>query len=223
MVYEGGFMRKKICEDKKLYMCWINMIRRCENPNYPTYYRYGALGRKVCEEWKSSYETFQTWAFANGYRPDLSLDRIDNEKGYSPENCRWADRYTQQNNTRRNIWVTLDGETHTIAQWLRIKGIPDKRWAVYSRIRKGMSIEEALTKPLRPRSKKQDKKEPKKQKGTVIMWLSPNDIQTHYSIKRSTAYQLLKEYEESGGEVIRIGKLRRVPEESFTKFLKERE
>ena len=54
------------------------------------------------------------------------------------------------------------------------------------------------------------------------MWLSPNDIQTHYSIKRSTAYQLLKEYEESGKEVIRIGKLRRVPENEFTKFLLER-
>ena len=194
------------------------MIRRCENPKCNSYVNYGGRGITVCKEWKESYETFQTWAFANGYRQELSIDRIDNNKGYSPENCRWTNYTEQSNNRRMSNLVTLDGETHTLTEWVKIKNVCKR--TIYARMQKGMTVEEALTCSTHTENR------PIKYRNTergFMKWLSPADIQTNYSIKRSTAYQLLKEYEESGNEVIRIGKLRRVPEEAFTKFLKERE
>lgn len=82
-----------------IYRCWTALRNRCTNPNNPAYVDYGARGIGYCSEWES-FESFRDWAYSNGYKPGLEIDRIDNDKGYSPSNCRWTDRTTQQRNRR---------------------------------------------------------------------------------------------------------------------------
>jgi hypothetical protein len=83
----------------KLYQVRKNMIGRCYTKSYKPYPKYGGRGIKVCKEWKDSMKSFYDWAISAGYKEGLSIDRIDNDKGYYPENCRFTDRKTQQNNT----------------------------------------------------------------------------------------------------------------------------
>ena len=129
--------------DTPLYEVWCTIKRRCYNKNSQRYYRYGARGIKMCDEWKNSFEAFQSWAFANGYNEKLTIDRIDNNGDYYPENCRWADVYTQANNKSTNVYLTMNNETHTAAEWSRITGIQAP--TIRKRIKKGWSVEDTLT------------------------------------------------------------------------------
>ena len=120
------------------------MIQRCENPNDKGFFRYGGRGITVCEEWANSFEAFRDWALANGYRDDLTIDRIDNDGNYCPENCRWATARTQANNTRKTRFLTYKGETHSVTEWGRILGI--KQSTLNMRLNKyKWSIEKALS------------------------------------------------------------------------------
>ena len=110
----------------RLYRIWGHMKERCCNPDSPKYYRYGARGIKVCAEWMNDFEAFHAWAITHGYAENLSINRIDNDGDYCPENCEWATNEEQANNTSRNHMITYNGETHTIAEWARIKHIPYK-------------------------------------------------------------------------------------------------
>lgn len=110
-------------ERNRLYSIWKNMRKRCNNPNNPAFNNYGGRGIEVCEEW-NDYLKFKKWAISNGYNSDLTLDRIDNDKGYSPYNCRWATRKEQNRNKRNSRLITHNGVTRTCAEWSEITGIP---------------------------------------------------------------------------------------------------
>lgn len=138
----------------RLYRIWSGMRSRCGNETHSSYHNYGARGIMVCEEWEHSYPAFKKWAIENGYdenakRGDCTLDRIDVNGNYCPENCRFISNAEQCNNTRRNHLVTLNGETKTFTQWLNEIGI--ERSTVYGRIDRGWPIYEAFFTPVNSR------------------------------------------------------------------------
>lgn len=113
------------------YLSWAAMIARTSNPNNIGYKGYGGRGIRVCERWRGSFENFMK---DMGCKPSSkhSLDRIDNDKDYSPENCRWATRTLQARNRRSNYLITHDGVTKSLAEWAEIKGMNYS--LLYSRI-----------------------------------------------------------------------------------------
>lgn len=127
---------------KRLNSIWHNMKTRCYNPNVPNYGYYGGRGISVCEEWRNSFQAFYEWAVENGYRDDLTIDRIDMNGNYEPSNCRWVDMYVQNNHSRRNHLVTHNGETKTAAEWARQYGIYRQLFTM--RILRGWSFERAI-------------------------------------------------------------------------------
>lgn len=126
---------------------WYGMISRCTSMKDKSYYRYGGRGIRVCDEWLNSFEAFESWALANGYRDDLTIDRIDNNGNYEPSNCRWADSITQANNTSKNLYITYKGRTQTLAQWVRELDLDYE--VTYHRLDEGWTIEDAFEKPQR--------------------------------------------------------------------------
>lgn len=97
----------------------------------------------MCADWKNSVSSFVEWALANGYGDSLTIDRIDNDGDYTPENCRWVDSKTQSNNRRSNINITIGGETKTLNEWCEQTGVPSKR--AYARVKAGWDLAEAVT------------------------------------------------------------------------------
>lgn len=136
----------------RLYHIWIGMKYRCLNPHAANYERYGALGIGVCDEWKDSYQAFENWARNNGYSENLTIDRINSQKDYSPNNCRWATAKTQANNRRSNRFFTRDGITKSAKEWSQCISIPYE--VMMQRIRKGWDIEKAMTVPVAHRSRR---------------------------------------------------------------------
>ena len=106
----------------RLYMIWTNMKTRCENKNNPSYKKYGGRGIGLCDEWMT-FEPFLKWAVANGYRDDLSIDRIDNNGNYEPANCRWATATEQCRNRRNTVLFNWGGERKTLKEICDICGL----------------------------------------------------------------------------------------------------
>lgn len=129
-----------------LYSVWNNMRQRCDNPKHKSFYAYGGRGIKVCPEWEY-FINFKNWATNNGYSEGLTLDRINNNGDYSPDNCHWVPIIEQCNNRRTNLYITWNGETKTIAQWARMLGIDSH--LLWSRIHTyHMPVEQAFTMPV---------------------------------------------------------------------------
>lgn len=129
------------------YHTWHGMKRRCNDPNSTNYRNYGGRGIRVCERWNS----FENFLLDMGHKPTPkhSLDRIDNNGRYTPENCRWATETEQKRNTRRNRLISFRGETHCLIKWAEL--ISMKYLTLYYRICRGWSIERALTEPVQKR------------------------------------------------------------------------
>ena len=126
----------------RLYTIWKNIKGRCLNKNHDDYMYYGGRGITICDEWKNDFETFYKWAMSHGYDDNLTIERMDVNKDYCPENCTWITQAEQANNTRRNIKITINNETHTLKQWVDILGLTYT--TVVSRIERGWNPEKAL-------------------------------------------------------------------------------
>lgn len=127
----------------KLFGVWNGIIERTTNKNNKSYYNYGGRGITICDEWKDDFQAFYVWAINNGYKDGLSIDRIDNDNGYYPENCRWVGDFEQANNKRNNHKIEFNGEIHGIEEWARIIGISGS--SLLSRLKNGWTLEQALT------------------------------------------------------------------------------
>ena len=127
----------------RLYKIWSDIKKRCYCKTFWAFDRYGGRGIKLCEEWHD-YPTFRDWCINNGYAENLTIDRIDNDGNYQPDNCRWVDRKTQANNKSNVRHITYKGETKTISEWAEIVGV--NRQTLYSRIfTYNIPLEEAFT------------------------------------------------------------------------------
>jgi hypothetical protein len=123
---------------------WENMIDRCTNPKNPRWKDYGGRGIAVCQKWR----TFINFLSDMGERPvGMSLEREDNNGNYEPSNCVWIPRAKQQHNTRYNHNLTFNGQTLCLAEWAAKLGI--KRTTIMMRLRRGLTVEQALTQPIR--------------------------------------------------------------------------
>lgn len=130
----------------RIYSIWSNMKSRCECKTNYAYKWYGARGIKICDEWHN-FENFAKWALTNGYKKNLTIDRINNNGNYCPENCRWATVKEQANNTRSCRMITYKGETKTMRAWEEEMGF--SRGIIYSRLKQGWSEKEAIETKIR--------------------------------------------------------------------------
>lgn len=150
----AGRNRKHDGSHSRLYRIWNSMKKRCSNPNDPAYKNYGGRGIKVCDEWSKSFSDFRDWAISSGYDENaekfvFTIDRIDVNGNYCPDNCRWATPKMQCNNRRNNRNIIFRGECHTISEWSSIAGTPQD--VIRYRLKAGWSTERAITEKVRTR------------------------------------------------------------------------
>jgi hypothetical protein len=131
--HKGNVRHGLYKDNRELFNIWQTMRTRCENPNRENYKRYGARGITVCEEWNEA-KNFVEWALNNGYKKGLQLDRIDNNKGYSPDNCRFVTATENSRNRRNTKFLTINGQTKCVSEWCEQKSV--SRYTVYYWIRK---------------------------------------------------------------------------------------
>ena len=133
-----------------VYGIWMTMIQRCHNANNPNYKNYGGRGIVVCDEWRASSRAFVTWAENNGWARGLTIDRIDNDGGYRPDNCRFVSHKENCNNRRPRTFVTAFGKTQSISEWARDMRCRVSCTCLWYRLKKGWTPEVAIGKPPRP-------------------------------------------------------------------------
>ena len=127
----------------RLYRIWKAMQHRCYSENDEHYHHYGGKGIVICDEWLSDFDNFVNWSINNGYNDTLTIDRVDSNKNYCPENCRWITQKEQTNNTSRNKYLEYKGRKQTLAQWCEELGLNYSR--TKARINAcGWTIEEAF-------------------------------------------------------------------------------
>lgn len=150
----GCYRRDKVTKHNdwhnRVYKIYHAMLTRTKNPNHSEYKNYGGRGIIVCDEWlgEDGYKNFKEWALKNGYRDDLSIDRINVNSNYEPSNCRWATRKEQADNKTTTIRITYNNETRTLNEWSKILNI--SRQNLYNRLYTcKWSVEKAFTTPVK--------------------------------------------------------------------------
>ena len=148
---EGNYTKTQFVKthgktNTRLYRIYRNMKERCYKESCKDFLRYGGRGIKICNEWLSDFQNFYDWSMSNGYTDELSIDRINNDENYSPDNCRWTDEVTQSNNRRSNIKLTYDNKTLTTTEWARILNV--KADTLHNRKRLGWSDEKIISTPV---------------------------------------------------------------------------
>lgn len=126
----------------RLYSTWTNIKSRCYNPKSTGFKNYGGRGIRMYDEWRENFSRFSEWSQSNGYEENLTIERIDVNKGYYPDNCEWIEFKYQSGNRRGNRMIEIEGETKTLSDWCRTLGHNYK--TVHSRISRGASELEAL-------------------------------------------------------------------------------
>lgn len=138
----------------RIYKIYFGIKSRCYNESYHAYPDYGGRGIKMCDEWlgENGFENFYNWSMLNGYAENLTLDREDNNGGYSPDNCRWTTQKEQTRNKRNNLLIEYKGKTKTLVEWSEILNIP---YDILNNRITGLKwdIEKAFTQPIKRRSK----------------------------------------------------------------------
>ena len=129
--------------NERLYRIWYDMKRRCYNKNRKSYKYYGGKGIEVYNEWLNDFMNFYNWSKANGYADNLTLERIDFNKNYCPENCKWIPQSEQTQNSRHNHFITFNNRTMTITQWSKEIGISPK--TIRERLNRGWRLENVLS------------------------------------------------------------------------------
>lgn len=157
----------------RIYSIWGHMRNRCVNKKYNKSHIYFEKGIQCCEEW-NEFKVFYSWAMANGYTDILTIDRIDGNKNYCPENCRWATVQQQNDNKSDNVLLTYKGQTKNITQWAAELGV--NRNLLYKRKDKGLSDEDILTRSY------------KKKYNTVSrnLWKDLNNFERNVQLKSIT-------------------------------------
>ena len=157
--------------NSRLWNIWRGILYRCSNTNCCNWQHYGGRGITVYEEWKNDFFKFKEWAENNGYNDSLTIDRIDVDGNYCPDNCRWVSMKAQQNNRRNNHYVVWQGEKYSVTQLAELHGI--KGSVLSARLRKGEPLETALIAEDRRRKSKHRKKIDPFAKGEIkpLRWL----------------------------------------------------
>ena len=130
---------------ERLRSIYYGMKQRCYNEKSINYKYYGGRGIRICDEWLESFDNFYQWAIVNGYNNELTIDRIDSNKDYSPDNCKWSTKKEQAYNRSMSVELTLNGRTMYMTEWAEELNI-DKKTLSW-RYRNGWSDEEILTRP----------------------------------------------------------------------------
>ena len=154
----------------RLYRIWKGIRARCNNKSQTSWVHYGGRGIKICSEW-DSFDVFERWALQNGYNDSLSIDRINNDGDYEPQNCRWATRKEQRRNTRQNRYVTYRGYTASLIEVCEKFGKNYDR--VDDRIRRGWTIDDAMDLP---------KIQPKKGQRIPAPFAKPSPVENGYAV-----------------------------------------
>ena len=129
-----------------LYVSWIGMRNRCYYKNHNRFKNYGARGIQVFGEWRKDFNNFYNWAINNGWENGLSIDRIDNDKDYCPENCKFSTSKQQSRNRTSNVRLTINGETRILIEWAELLNI--KYETLRRKIKKGCNLEEIVARSL---------------------------------------------------------------------------
>lgn len=130
----------------RLYSIYYNMKNRCYNKNSLSFHNYGERGIKICKEWLNNFVNFYEWSIKNGYDDCLTLDRINNDGDYEPNNCRWTTKREQSLNRRDNHCITINETTKTLIEWCEYYNINYS--TVRDRIHRGWKEYDALTKTV---------------------------------------------------------------------------